>query len=80
MYLKKDFKKITELPNSNPFIHVNWHIAIFPSEKVCNVLEKDVKTKFRTETFNPDTNNIRHHNRQAPKYRLMIYRPHDLGF
>ena len=60
MYLKKDFKKITDLPDSNPFIHVNWHIGTFASEKVCNVLENDVKTKYRTENFNPETNYILH--------------------
>ena len=54
---------MTDLPDSNPFIHVNWHIGIFPSEKVCNVLEKGAKTKFRTKTFNPETNCILHHHR-----------------
>ena len=80
MFLKKYFKNIPDLLDSNPFIHINWHIGIFPSEKVCNVLEKYVKTKFRTETFNQNTNCILHHHRQAPNYWLMIYKPHDLGF
>ena len=68
------------MPNSKAFIHVNCHIGIFPRVKVCNVLKKDVKTKFRTETFNPETSWILHHHGQAPNYRLMIYGPHDLGF